>query len=390
MKNSVRKWNVGWGPVSLCNMNCKFCYSRTKRDEKQDLSYKDWIRFVDENHRLIKSINYGTGENSLSKEWFMLIDYVRNHYRTIRQSVTTNGYISKAIEDDPQKLEIVNRAVDEFDVSLDYADIKKHGEFRGQMNAGKWAIDTLNYCHKHNKEATIVCLGSRHNMYMENIDGIFDIAAQYGAKIRINIYRPTDGINEFTRQFIWDPHELVNILYSISEKYKVLAISDALFSNIMTDKSEVDPSGIDSIRILPDGSITPSTYLISDEYVIGNIRETNILESLSKRSALLNTIQEIIPKECRDCIYKNECKGGVMDRRYLWYGSLEKKDPYCVFDVAKMKKIHISDERFESVHYGYLPTMFFMPEKIIDNMSEDDKNLLKTEKKSTAIRCTEI
>ena len=361
MKNKVKKWNVGWGTVSLCNMNCKFCYSRAKRNENQDLSYADWIKFVDENHEYINSINYGTGENSLSNEWFMLIDYVRTHYHTIRQAVTTNGYISKAMTDTQWKKKIVSRAIDEFDISLDYSDLEKHSEFRGQKNAGKWAIDTLKYCQEHNKEATIVCLGSKKNMYMENLDGIFNIASQYGAKIRINIYRPTDGVNEFSKQFIWEPHELVDILYRISEKYKVLAISDALFSNILTDKCEEDHSGIDSIRILPDGSITPSTYLISESYIIGNIKEPNVLDNLSGREILLDTIQEVIPEECETCVYKSKCKGGVIDRRYLWHGSLERKDPYCVFDVTKMKKICLSDEKFESVHYGYLPTMFFMP-----------------------------
>lgn len=361
MESKRKKWNVGWGTVSLCNMNCKFCYSRVKRDENRDLSYDDWIKFIDENHESISTINYGTGENSLSNEWYMLVDYIRARYCTIRQAVTTNGYISKVMEDDQRKMEIINGAIDEFDISLDYSDLTKHSEFRGQRNAGRWAIDTLKYCQEHNKKATIVCLGSKKNMYIENIDGIFDIASQYGAKIRINIYRPTDGVNEFAKQFIWEPRELIDILYQISERHKILAISDALLSNILTDRCEEDHSGIDSIRILPDGSITPSTYLISENYIIGNIREPNVLDNLSKRERLLDTIQEVIPKECETCVYKSNCKGGVIDRRYLWYGSLEKKDPYCVFDVMNLKKICLSDEKFESVHYGYLPTMFFEP-----------------------------
>lgn len=355
------KWNVGWGVVSLCNMNCSFCYSRIKRNEDKDLTYTDWIKFIDENHEQINSINYGTGENSLSSDWFYLIDYVRKKYSEIKQAVTTNGYISHAMKEDPKKLEIVNRSIDEFDISLDYSDIDKHNKFRGQKNAGKWAIDTLEYCKKNAKKATIVCLGSKINMNMQNIEGLFAIASKYNAKLRINIYRPTEGINDFSKQFILEPQQLVDILYRIDEKYKILAISDSLFSNILTDKSEKEHSGIDSIRILPDGSITPSTYLISEEYVIGNIKEYKILSKLNEREKLLNTVKEIVPAECQYCEYKNNCKGGVMDRRYLWYGTLEHKDPYCVFDLKKLKKIKISSEKFESVHYGYLPTMFFAP-----------------------------
>lgn len=156
-----------------------------------------------------------------------MIDYVRKNYGEIRQAVTTNGYISKAMKEDPLKLEIVNQSIDEFDISLDYADLDKHNEFRGQKKAGTWAIDTLKYCKSAQKEATIVCLGSKKNMYMENIDGLFKIAAKYNAKLRINIYRPTEGLNDFSRQFIWEPQDLVNILYAINDKYKILAITSA-------------------------------------------------------------------------------------------------------------------------------------------------------------------
>lgn len=359
--NKRRKWNVGWGTVSLCNMNCQFCYSKFKRKEETDLTYDDWKKFVHENYQYIKSINYGTGENSLCEEWFDLLYYVRQNYPEIKQSVTTNGYISQAMENNNRKREVVIDSLDEFDISLDYADLEKHNKFRNQNNAGKWVLNTLKFCREFNKETTIVCLGSKVNMYMENIDGLFKIAKEYGCKIRVNIYRPTEGVNEFSKQFIWEPRELVDILYQISDKYKVLAISDAFLANVLTEKNEKDPSGIDSIRILPDGSITPSTYLISDDFIIGNIKQREVLKDLDKNAVLLKRIKEVIPNECKGCSYEYQCKGGVIDRRYLWYGSLEYKDPYCVFEPESMRKIALSEDKFESVHYGYLPTLFFAP-----------------------------
>lgn len=361
ISNNTMKWNIGWGTVSLCNMNCEFCYSKSKRKREKDLGFTEWKKFIDENHELINSINYGTGENSLSEEWFILVDYIRKNYPSITQAVTTNGYISEVISKDNIKREIINRAIDEFDISLDYARLDIHNKFRGQKNAGKWAINTLEYCYRNNKEATIVCLGSKKNMYKENVDGLFKIAERFNAKVRINMYRPTDGVNEFSKQFIWEPGELIDMLKYINGKYKILAISDSLISNIMTDKSEEDPSGIDSIRILPDGSITPSTYLIKDDYVIGSILNDYALKDLEHNEVLRKTVKEIIPEECKDCKYCNKCKGGVIDRRYLWHGTLERKDPYCVFNIESMEKIHIAEEKFKSVHYGYLPTMFFLP-----------------------------
>ena len=76
-------------------MNCEFCYSRFKREHVNDLNYEDWLMFINNNHDWINSINFGTGENSLSNDWFKLIDYIRKYYPEIRQAVTTNGYLSR-------------------------------------------------------------------------------------------------------------------------------------------------------------------------------------------------------------------------------------------------------------------------------------------------------
>lgn len=91
----MKKWNIGWGTTSLCNMKCKFCYSKLHRNETNDLGLKEWVHFVDDNHKYINSINYGTGENSISDDWFSLIAHIRTKYPEIRQALTTNGYTSK-------------------------------------------------------------------------------------------------------------------------------------------------------------------------------------------------------------------------------------------------------------------------------------------------------
>ncbi len=57
----MEKLSVGWGPISACNMNCQFCYSRHKRIDSTDLQLENWIDFIDGNHAVIDAINYGTG-----------------------------------------------------------------------------------------------------------------------------------------------------------------------------------------------------------------------------------------------------------------------------------------------------------------------------------------
>ncbi len=128
----MRKWNIGWGAVSHCNMNCQFCYSKHRRKYSNDLVFDDWIKFIDENHSKINTINYGTGENTLEDNWFKLVSYIRENYPGIRQALTTNGYLSEAVKN-PKNMQIFIDAVDEVDVSLDFCDEKNIMSFEGNQ-----------------------------------------------------------------------------------------------------------------------------------------------------------------------------------------------------------------------------------------------------------------
>ena len=156
---------------------------------------------------------------------------------------------------------------------------------------------------------------------------------------------------------------IIDAITYISRKYTVLAINDALFSSILTGKTIHDPSGDRSIRILADGSITPSTYLIKDNYIVGSIKEKNVLSRLEERDSISMIVKKVIPDDCKDCVYCDQCAGGVYDRRYLWYGTLQHRDPYCpgAFLDVPVDTICTSKEEVHSVHDGYLPTMFFRP-----------------------------
>ena len=356
----MRKFNIGWGITSSCNMNCKFCYSKETRQNTKDITINDWINFVDQNYEYIDSINYGTGENALCDDFFEFIYYVRKNYPNITQSLTTNGYIYEKVKNNPKFYDIYKASIDEIDVSLDFAIPEKHNYFRGQPKAYEWAINTLNMLKNDKKKATIVFVGFEETMAKENIDGLFAIAKKYDALVRLNIYRPVSEKEEINKKFILSYNTLIEAIEYIYKNYKVVALSDSLFGNIYTKGLEIkENTGIDSIRILPDGSICPSTYLITENYRKDyNIKQENILSKIK----FDEFIDVPIPEKCKNCEIKDQCKGGVYDRRILWYGTLKERDPYCPFDnnddINKEQFKILKKERV-SVHDGYLPTMFF-------------------------------
>lgn len=356
----MKRFNIGWGITNACNMNCKFCYSKDTRHNTKDIGIKDWIKFVDENHEHIDSINYGTGENVISDDFFEFISYVRKNYPTITQSLTSNGYIYERVSKNPKLYKIYKECIDEIDVSLDFAVAEKHNWFRGQLKAYDWAINTLKMLKEDNKTSTIVFVGFEETMQSENIDGLFKIAKEYDALVRLNIYRPVSESKEINDKFILSYKTLIEAIEYISKNYHVVSLSDVLLGNIYTKDANIkENTGIDSIRILPDGSICPSTYLISENYRnVYNIKQDKVLSKVK----FDDFIEAPIPKKCENCAIKDKCKGGVYDRRILWYNTLEERDPYCPFennDNLEKKQIKILKKKRVSVHDGYLPTMFF-------------------------------
>ena len=356
----MKKYNVGWGITNACNMNCRFCYSKETRHSTKDATLEDWIKFIDENHEHIDSINYGTGENSISDDFFEFLLYVRTNYPEITQSLTSNGYISERVRKDPRLYDIYKKCIDEIDVSLDFAVPEKHNHFRGQPKAYEWATNTLEMLQKDGKKATIVFVGFEESMTHENIDGLFAIAKKYDALLRLNIYRPVSESYELNKEFVLSYKTLIDAIEYIYRKYKIVSLSDVLLGSIYTRGQDIkENTGVDSIRILADGSICPSTYLISEDYRSEySIRDKNVLS----RIKFEEFAEAPIPKACEGCAIKDKCRGGVYDRRILWHKTLEERDPYCPYenddDINKEQFKVLKKERV-SVHDGYLPTMFF-------------------------------
>ena len=356
----MTKFNIGWGLTNICNMRCQFCYSKQVRNEVSECKIDDWKKFVDENFEYIDSINYGTGENSILDDFFYFINYVRTKYPNIKQALTSNGYVYEKIKDNKIFYDIFERSIDEIDLSIDYANKEKHGEFRGQPKAFEWAINALNVCTKMGKTCTIVFVGYEDTLVKENIDGLFAIAKKFNCLLRMNIYRPVSKDPKINERFILSYKTLKFALNYINEKYQIVALSDALLGSVFAGKTDIkENTGIGSIRILPDGAICPSTYLVGEQFRNKyNIKQGKLLDHLE----FPEFKNAIIPNDCKGCKYINTCKGGVFDRRILWYDTLSQRDPYCPIrmgDTFPTEYFKISKTERVSVHDDYLPTLFF-------------------------------
>ena len=327
-------------------------------------SLDEWIKFFDNNNEFITDVNFGTGENSLIDEWFDLIVYINTNFPAVKQALTTNGTLMHKIDLDPKKGDIVADVISEIDVSLDYGVREQHNRFRGNEKAFDWATQTLDFCNQNSIMPTVVTMGIDDNLTPENMELIFNIAEKYDSLIRINLYRPVVKNNGL------HPPQLstvIALLDWIHENHEICSLSDPLFSSIFTTQdTKSDPSGRHSVRILPSGFIYPSTYLIDKQFKTYHISDENALQRVGTHPVIERIKSAPLPDDCRECSVSETCCGGTIDRRYLWFGNLEKRDPYCPEELGlavKLRDYTLKPRKFTSIHDGYLPTMFFRPKK---------------------------
>jgi radical SAM protein with 4Fe4S-binding SPASM domain len=358
---SLVRWKIGWGVTHRCNMHCPFCYSAKTRQRAPEMDFASLKAFVDANHASIASINYGTGENTLSETWFELVKYVRRAYPQVKQALTTNGTLAPALEKRPDA-GLVLAALDEVDISLDFNDAARHSAFRGHPQAFDWAMDTIARCQAVSIKTTLVILGIDDTLQVDRLARIFDLAGRSGCFVRINIFRPN-----LDQQIVPLSYPALKsaLAYLVREQV-VVALSDPLVAALVLGREAADPSGKSSLRILPDGSITPSTYLVTEEWKRGHIRTARLQDIAFARglSQALRTAE--IPAACLSCSRQELCKGGTIDRRIIWYGTLAERDPYCPYRHAEPVAAWaawgtIRTAPGPEIHDGYLPTLIFAP-----------------------------
>lgn len=359
------KWKIGWGLSNRCNMACRFCYSRKVRSEQVNFDniFDCGVEFVKKNKDRIDSINFGTGEPTIEPMFFKFCRALKTVAPDVLLGITTNGNLAKAVQD-YGNLEVFVECIDDVDVSLDYGTPFEQDESRNSKNAFEGVIETLKLCKKYNKNATVVSVLHKNNCRIENFEMMIRIARIYNASFRINILRPTVDFD-----FVLPYHELKKVFKYIIYKYKIESIADPLLASLIgVECKEGDPTARSSFRILPNACITPSTYLLDNNWQALRLDELHNIDELSETECFkkIKTVQ--IPKKCNNCRLKESCRGGVFDRRWLWYHDFDEIDPYCPtrfnedtsWESKDVTPVY-SPERKSFVHDGYLPTLIFNP-----------------------------
>ena len=364
-KNSL-KWTLGWGATSRCDLSCLFCYSESSRgrSERIDVNLKDAEEFLIRNSMNIESINFGTGESFLMPYFPKLLLLCKKIIPDVGIAVTTNGALLECVKN-YDAIQIYRESIDELDVSLDFCDPLQHDKFRGEKGSWQRAIAAIELGRHLDMNVSIVMVGMPKTVSQENLMGMLAIAKHFDVPLRINPYMPSSGDFSFTLSC----EQIISTLRFLKTNSDSIRTSDPLFSVLLCQHESIDFGGhYNSIRILPDYKVSPSTYLTSAPWTYStDIAKLN-LRDLEAFPNFREWNVNLAPKECCNCCHFSVCRGGSRERRILWHGTLEAKDPYCP-SHRKVPALcpnqdsisSASDWSGPSIHLGYLPTIMCKP-----------------------------
>lgn len=313
---------IGIGLTNKCNLNCDHCYSRKMAEKELTVNDVKKILTIFPN---LKSVNFGTGESILNKQFGDIINLL--YRKKIKIAVTSNSLsINKINEELLMKL-------DDVDLSLDFPTARLHDKWRHSPGLFKDVIGAIKRCKKYKINVSIV------SVLMANNHGYFPkfkkLLNKYDINLRINVYKPVNK-DQFTPSY----NQFWSAIKDISENFEIVSCSEPILSLIWKYSSEGSKCG-ESVRIHPDGELSSCVYIKNGE--------SNIKFNRDKR---------ILPKFCQKCKFSIKCNGGCYGRR-MAENRKNFPDSYCPFLQGKERpniKFKKSAKK-DLIHSNYLCTI---------------------------------
>lgn len=308
-----------------CNLRCKYCHVAAETEKSTDKYIDPTIIkniFVEDIH----SISIAGGEPFVMKgRLYDFIDKAQKYVKNI--AITTNGIL--ITDDDLKKLkEKKIRLQFSVDGLEHYHDgIRGRGNFKRTLKNIK---KTINY----GLSVNILTTVSRENLsdipqFLEFIDTL-DID-----NIHLLHFTPK-GRGTALPEVEMQPEEWMKFVDQVKNSTKHVRTWIQPRFIKPEDLAKLDPertiNKCNHLKYdfayldLESGDVYPCGLAYGTELCIGNLIENSLPEIVNKH---LETVNELLPKECIACSYEKACAGGAKCYALYRYGDISRKDPFC-------------------------------------------------------------
>ena len=316
-----------WELTYACNLSCTHCLSSSGRRDPRELSTGEATALLNEIAAMqIFYVNVGGGEPMIRRDFFTLIEYAVT--KKIGVKFSTNGTRIDAVA--ARRL----AAMDYLDIqiSLDGVDASTNDRIRGNGSyaSARRAMDNLKDANFGQFKISVVM--TRENV--EQLDQFEDLAAQYGAELRLTRLRPSGRGADVWEALHPTLEQNRNLYQWLLARPNVLT-GDSFFhlSALGSPLEGLNLCGAGRVVCLidPVGDVYACPFVIHEEFKAGNVRDAGF-RSVWTSSELFRSLREPgNPGACSSCGSYDACRGGCMAAKFFTGLELSDPDPECVF-----------------------------------------------------------
>ena len=320
-----------WEVTFACNLNCSHCLSASGKRRSDELTTEEAKALIDDLANMgVCYVNVGGGEPLLRPDFLELVEYAAK--RGLPMQFSTNGtYVTE---------EVARKVADIPDVrvqvSLDGATAEVNDQIRSK-GSYKSALTAIERLKRYHVEVSVNMVATQVNF--EQIESLYQIVRDYGAKFRIARLRPS-GRGQDSYHYLHLTPEQNEQLYHWVKSHEDVTTGDSYF--ILSALGEainglnVCGAGRVTALISPIGNVYPCAFLINDECASGNIRE-KAFSQIWRESQMFHQFRQTRVSECLGCPSYNDCGGGCHAVSYHLTGELFAKDPECLVSYQSNK-----------------------------------------------------
>ena len=257
--------NVTWEVTYACNLSCVHCLSDAGVKRPGELTTDQCIRVIDTLAACqVFQFNIGGGEPFMRPDFLDLMDHA--HEKGMVTCISTNGTF---IDDDVAGR--LDNPLVYIQVSLEGATPASNDAIRGRGSFQK-VIAALECLQKRNIEVSINTVLTRRNF--NELDKMTELAARYGAKLRVSRFRPSGRGKASWSQLNVDKKQMLAFSDWLN-RHLAVSTGDSFFSVSTEERRSLglNMCGASKLTccISPEGNVYPCAFLQDQEFLAGRL-----------------------------------------------------------------------------------------------------------------------
>ena len=324
--------NATWEVTYACNLSCIHCLSDSGRKRAGELSTEQALRVIDQlAAEKVFQFNIGGGEPFMRPDFLDLMDHAHN--KGIVTCISTNGTLIN--EDIARRLD---HPLVYIQVSLDGASEKANDAIRGRGSFGK-VMNALEHLRNRSIEVSINCVLTRRSF--PELDKLVELAASYGAKLRVSRFRPSGRGKQSWSQLNVQREQMADFSQWLA-RHLAVSTGDSFFSVTTEERRSLGLNMCGACKMTcclsPQGAIYPCAFLQEPEFCAGKLPEEDF-STIWNTSPIFESFRQLEIKSCESCQRFDMCHGGCPAIAYHTQRKLGVADPGCLANCVTMKTV---------------------------------------------------